>query len=109
MSPIRNEQCSSHSGNEQKILYLEKEVEALKADANFQKGVMQVKFDGSDKKHDDLRRELTDKMDAGFTRLENKMDEKEKNSSDKRWIIVGTMVSPIVVIGVQKLAEHFIK
>ena len=101
--------CSEHSGNMQKFVYLEKSLEEVKADLNFQKGVMQSKFDGSDKKHDDLRKELTDKMDEGFKRLENKMDEKEKKTNDKRWVLISTVASPIVVIGVQKLFEHFVK
>jgi len=101
--------CSDHSGMCANVNYLSKEMEEFKANFNIHKGEMKAKLDGSDKKYDDLRKELTDKMDAGFKKLEDKMDEKAKSSNDKRWILIGTICSPLVVIGCQKVLEHFIK
>lgn len=107
------ETCSEHSGLCANITFLYKEVENLKEDLSFQKGFWQSKLEESGKEMKDLRRELTDKMEAGFSKLESiiskNKEDLEKENSNKKWVIISTIASPLFVGIVLLIAQHYIK
>jgi DNA anti-recombination protein RmuC len=101
--------CSEHSGICTTTTFLNKELEELKTNFNIHKGEMNARLNGSDQELKQLRKELTDLIEKRFTDLEKKIDEKEISKDNKKWILIGSLGSPILILLLQQILEHLIK
>jgi hypothetical protein len=101
--------CSNHSGICVNIDNLNTCVQELKLDMEKQKGIVEGRFIESSKETKELRKELTDKMDLGFKKLEDKIDAQATGSDNKKLIWATSLLSPVIVGVLLLLAQHFIK
>ena len=103
------EHCEQHSRNEEKICQLEKRADRSELELEKYKSYCEGKMDKFSSDMRELSKEFTAKLELSVKEIKEIIDAKETSKDGKVWLIIGTVCSPIIVIILQKLVEHFIK
>ena len=109
MSDEAQGQCNAHSGICQNIIHINNDIDEFKRQAHENKNYCDTKFSEAIQETKSLRIELTDKIEEGFTKLEDFISDYKKNIKDRRILIMSTLVSPTIVGIILLLFQYFFK
>jgi len=105
---IDRQMCGEHSGQCEKIHYLEKELIEIKSTMDNFKGYVDGRFNSTNSEMKDLRKELTDKMESGFKEIKTIIENKETVKDNKKWILISSLVSPLIVGFILLIAQYLL-
>jgi chromosome segregation ATPase len=91
------------------VTNIQKEIEEIKADSQEYKGWIRGKFERVDTKFDEITREFAMKLDNAVREIKDTIDKKESKANNAKWVIISSIVSPIVVGVLLILANKLIK
>ena len=104
-----SEFCKDHSMCVSRIEALEKKADKCELELEKYKSYNEGKMDKFSSDMRELSKEFTKKLEESVKEIKLLIDAKEATKDGKVWILVGTIISPVIVIILQKLVENFIK
>jgi hypothetical protein len=89
--------CSEHSGICEKTKFLKEQIEELKMKQEHDKGFFEGWISKVNKDIDTLADELRKEIKESINEIKILIAKKEEKADNKKWILIGSLVSPIIV------------